>query len=316
MPSRLLQHVLYQLFALAAQAGCMLLLYLSGFGQSPFPELPVPTIVFFGLLLQGPLYSVSRNFGLWELAGAAALALVLGAGFGWLVPEASGYAASYMLALASAVGVSLLLRLLRGQVWTREGRPGTHGDMLSAMLVYIACTVLATYTLDSFIPLGGFFLVNVGTFFFGVTFTQRDRVHRFGRRNVYVMIFLAAVANVVMSLTLDTPIRYVIVSFLAILISESADTEVYHRLLHRPWLVRVASSNAVSTPLDSIIFTVLAFAGEAWATFQWMVQVIVTDVLVKYAASMIVALGVLNWFRPDLAPKGPETVVPPPARPG
>ena len=128
------------------------------------------------------------------------------------------------------------------------------------------------------------------TFFFGITFTQRDRVHKFGRRNVYAMILVAAVANVLAAVSLGTPMRYVVVGFIAILVSETVDTEIYQRLLHRPWLVRVASSNAVSAPVDSALFTILAFAGEGFATAAWMTQVILSDVAVKYGSSLVVAL--------------------------
>jgi queuosine precursor transporter len=175
--------------------------------------------------------------------------------------------------------------------------------MYGAINVFIVCTVLANFTLDSFLPLGGFFLVNVGTLFFGITFTQRDRVHRFGRTVVYRMIAAAALANVIAALAVGTPLRYVAVSFLAIVVSEAANTEVYHNLLHRRWFTRVASSNAVAAPLDTIIFTTLAFAGEAFATTMWMIQVIVTDVIVKYTASLVAAVTIMS--RPEWLPRVP-----------
>jgi uncharacterized PurR-regulated membrane protein YhhQ (DUF165 family) len=273
-------HVLFQLLLIAAAAGCVLLLQLSRFGQNPPEQLPLPTIIMFGALLSGPLYPVSRGLGA-GLRLAVLLALPVTLGVALLLP--AGYALASLTALVLTVAFNRL--------------SVRRGAMLSAMLVYIVCTVLANYTFDAFLPVGGFFLVNVGTFFFGVTFTQRDRVHQFGRRNVYIMILLAAVINVVMSLLIDTPLRYIGVAFLAILISETADTEIYQRLLDRPWLTRVARSNAISAPLDTVIFTVLAFWGEQFATFGWMLQVIITDVLVKYGASMLVAAGFLARLR-------------------
>jgi uncharacterized PurR-regulated membrane protein YhhQ (DUF165 family) len=168
--------------------------------------------------------------------------------------------------------------------------------MLVAMSVYVVCTLLATYTFDSFLPLPGYGLISVGTLFFGITFTQRDRVHGYGRKAVYVMIAGAATANVLMALSLGVPLRYVAVGFLAILLSETADTEVYHRHLHRSWLGRVARSNAVSVPVDTIVFTVLAFAGKPFATLPWMIEVIVTDIALKFAVGLLAALGVLALF--------------------
>lgn len=133
--------------------------------------------------------------------------------------------------------------------------------MIRSMAVYIAAVLVANYTATWFIPLPVFGLVSVGTLVFGITFTQRDRVHRFGRRPVYGMIFLAAVGMVFESLFLGVQWRIIIASFIAIVLSETADTEVYHKLLSRPWMQRVIGSNLVSIPLDSLLFNLVAFAG-------------------------------------------------------
>ncbi|HEX7004223.1 MAG TPA: VUT family protein [Trueperaceae bacterium] len=287
--------VFFALIALLTQAGCSLLLYLSSFGQDPFTRLPLPVIVMFGALAAAPLHSLARRLPPPDLLTALALALTLNAAL-LLLPVLPGET-RYLAAPATALLLGLLFRNL----------PRHAGAMLAAMSVYVVATVLANYTFDSFLPIGGFFLINVGTLFFGVTFTQRDRVHRFGRRWVYLMILMAAVANVLMSLHLGTPMRYVVVGFLAILLSESADTEIYARLLDRPWFTRVASSNAVSAPLDTTIFTVLAFAGAEFATIGWMLRVIVTDVLVKYGSGLLAALQLDAWapalVKPELPPR-------------
>jgi uncharacterized PurR-regulated membrane protein YhhQ (DUF165 family) len=283
----LLLHLLFQFLLLCAPAGCLLLLHLSQFGQNPPAQLPLPTIFMFGALLCGPLYPVSRRLGRPGLLIASLLALLSGAAAALLLPSVTDASLNFGLAGLTALLLTLGFNRL----------PVRTGAMLSAMTVYVVCTVLANYTFDAFLPVGGFFLVNVGTFFFGITFTQRDRVHQYGRRAVYLMVAVAAVLNVVMSLLIDTPLRYVGVAFLAIIISETADTEIYQRLLDRPWITRVIRSNAVSAPLDTLIFTTLAFWGESFATFGWMVQVIVTDVLVKYGASILVAAGFLARIR-------------------
>jgi uncharacterized PurR-regulated membrane protein YhhQ (DUF165 family) len=168
--------------------------------------------------------------------------------------------------------------------------------MLVAMSVYVVCTLLATFTFDSFLPLPGYGLISVGTLFFGITFTQRDRVHGYGRKAVYLMLLFAATANVVMALTLGVPLRYVAVGFLAIMLSITADTEIYQRHLHRSWLGRVARSNAVSVPVDTIVFTTLAFAGKPFATLPWMVEVIVTDIALKLIIGFLTAFGLLAMF--------------------
>ncbi len=266
-----------------------LLFVLSRFGQSPPEALPWAVIGLLGALLGAPAAAAAAHLPPPLRASTAAA----GAGLSLAVAVISGLPPAY----AATVPVTLLvLALLRAL-------PGERPDLYGAALVYVGCTILANFTFDSFLPLGDFFLVNVGTFFFGVTFTQRDRLHRFGRSVVYRVIVTAAAANVVAALAVGTPLRYVAVSFLAILVSETADTEVYQRLLHRRWLARVAGSNAVSAPLDTILFTTLAFAGAPFATAGWMTQVIVTDVLVKYAASLVAAITVLS--RPAWVPRPP-----------
>ena len=285
--------ILLALILLAAcGAGPSLLLWLAQFGQQPPPSLPLPAILLFGALFTGPLFDLLGGLRGRPRQAVLLLGALLGTAAALLLAQLAGGDWRHLLAPMSAVLSTLLLGLL----------PSRLGAMLSAMGVYTVCILLANYTLDSFLPLGNFFLVNVGTLFFGITFTQRDRVHRFGRRAVYSMILFAAVANVALSAALDTPLRYVAVSFLAIVLAETADTEIYQRLLNRRWLTRVASSNAVSAPLDTLIFTLLAFWGEPFATREWLVQVTVTDVLVKYASGMLAALGMIALLRSAMRP--------------
>ncbi len=160
--------------------------------------------------------------------------------------------------------------------------------MYRSAVIYCIAVWLANYTATWFIPLPVFGMVAVGTLIFGITFTQRDRVHRYGRRVVYRMIGVAAVGMVVESLFLGVPWRIILASFIAIVLSETADTEVYQRLLGRPWLQRVAGSNAVSIPLDSMIFNAIAFAG-VFAPLM-LVQIIFGEIVVKTATGGLAAL--------------------------
>ncbi len=267
--------------AVAAALGNGLLWRLSQFGQHPYPILPYALVTLFGLLFTGLLVDLTIALD----ARRSALVLGLAALLGTLAPLVLPFAEPrYALAPLAAVVAAALLR-------TAAPR---RAVMLAAMTVYVGCTLLANYTFDSFLPVGGFFLLNVGTLFFGVTFTQRDRVHGFGRRAVYAMILSAAIANVLLSSHLGTPLRYVGVSFLSIVLSETADTEIYQRLVHRRWITRVATSNAVSAPMDTLIFTLLAFVGQPFATLHWLLQVIATDIVVKYASSMAAAARMLR----------------------
>lgn len=278
----------------------LLLLVLAGFGQNPPERLPITALLAFGALF-GDAFAQSLRRTHERGTGWLALGVVVALSVALALRTPLDFAP-----VASALAVASILRKL----------PERRAGLIGPATLFVAATVLANYTLDAFLPVGPWFLVNVGTLFFGITFTQRDRIHRYGRRAVYATIGAAAVANVLAAWSVGTPLRYVAVSFLAIVASEAADTEVYQRLLSRRWLTRVLSSNAVSAPLDTVLFTVLAFAGAPFATLGWMVQVIVTDVIVKYGSGAVTALLLLRERRDDDArPGGGTTRSQPPSGP-
>lgn len=292
------------LLGLLLGAGPSVLALLSRYGPTPVESIPLLAAALFGVLFVGSIYDVTAPFGARVRTlrlGVIGVTAATAAGLATLFPLGEW---RYLLAPATAL-------LLSAGTYRLGAR---RAGLAAAGLVYVAATLLANFTLDSFIPVGDFFLVNVGTLFFGLTFTQRDRLHRYGRRTVYAMILAAATTNVVLAASLGTPLRFVVVSFVTILLAEAADTEVYQRLLARRWLVRVASSNAVSAPLDTVLFTLLAFWGQPYATAGWLTQVIVTDVLVKYAAGILAAVGMLALLR-SVWPQARMGDVPPLAGP-
>jgi hypothetical protein len=191
-----------------------------------------------------------------------------------------------------------------------------------AAFIYIAATLLANLTATLFLPFeiapGTGILVSVGTLVFGITFTQRDRMHRRGRRFVYAVIGLSAVLNLLMlvsfsywwgqlvinlfarlewewmlesaSMLQENGWRVFMASFLAILIAESADTEVFHLYRDRSWLGRVFRSNAVSIPTDSILFNVIAFAGSPFFPALVLAKVILGEIFAKFVVGLVYAL--------------------------
>lgn len=165
--------------------------------------------------------------------------------------------------------------------------------MILSMTIYIVAVLLANYTATWFIPLPIFGMLSVGTLVFGVTFTQRDRVHCFGRKPVYLMIFIAAVGMVLESLFLGVEWRIITASFIAIVLSETADTEIYQRLLRRSWIQRVIGSNLISIPLDSVLFNVIAFAGVFEPAM--LVAVIFGEIVAKFATGALAAV----WRAPE-----------------
>lgn len=159
--------------------------------------------------------------------------------------------------------------------------------MALSMTIYILAVLIANYTATWFIPLPVFGMVSVGTLVFGVTFTQRDRVHRYGRRPVYLMIVIAAVGMAFESLFLGVEWRIIVASFIAIVLSETADTEIYQKLLNRSWIQRVIRSNLISIPLDSLLFNVIAFAG-VFAPGM-LVAIIFGEIVAKFTTGAIAA---------------------------
>ncbi len=177
---------------------------------------------------------------------------------------------------------------------------------LAAVAAYIAAQMLADITSNKM----GVFLgkaIDMGTFIYPITFTLRDVVHKqLGKKTARLVIVLAGVINLLMAAYLYftavfpshpdwtitaggslhgpyaaifavTP-RIVIASIIAEIVSELIDTEAYHLFVTRvttrhQWL-RVLVSNAVSVPVDSLIFCLGAFAfvwswPDVWDTFTW-----------------------------------------------
>ena len=187
---------------------------------------------------------------------------------------------------------------------------------MKAATIYILAVLLAQLTATLFIPLPIFGAVAVGTFIFGVTFTQRDHMHRHGKPFVYKIIFLAAALSLLLLLWIGWSVgeslsgffanrdwgafsnwlsegytllsqsswRVFLASVIAIIIAESMDTEVYHQLRDRSWMVRVLRSNAVSVPTDSILFNVIAFAGVFSPSL--LIKVTIGEIVVKALVSV------------------------------
>ncbi len=173
--------------------------------------------------------------------------------------------------------------------------------------------------------------VDMGTFIYPITFTLRDVVHKvLGRSAARTLIVTCGGVNLFMgayfawtaSVTSDPswglgaeysailgPVwRIVIASIIAEVVSELVDTEVYHwfvtRVTTRHQWARVLTSNAVSIPLDSLIFGVLAFGALPFLsddalTLPW--SAVWDIVLVNIAVKGLVTLASLPliYVAPD-----------------
>ncbi|MEX0322154.1 MAG: queuosine precursor transporter [Puniceicoccaceae bacterium] len=191
-----------------------------------------------------------------------------------------------------------------------------------AAVLYTCAVLLANLTATLFLPFeiapGTGILVSVGTLVFGVTFTQRDRMHQLGRPFVYKVIFITAILNLFMLLSLkfmwgnallgfleqrgwnwfqeavamlmENGWRVFLASFLAIIIAEAADTEIFHFYRDRSWIGRVTRSNAVSIPIDSVLFNLIAFAGSSFFPAIVLAKVILGEIVAKFLVGILYAL--------------------------
>jgi len=173
------------------------------------------------------------------------------------------------------------------------------------------------------------FSIDVGTFVYPLTFTLRDLVHkRLGRSVARVVVIAAGVINIGMaasfafavwlpsdpswslqkefSAVLTPAWRIVVASILAEILSELMDTEVYHlwvtRVSRRFQWARVLVSNAVSVPLDSLVFCWLAFGGLFPGVTVW--SIFGANVLVKGLVTLLSLPGI--YLVPEKGNDGPE----------
>jgi hypothetical protein len=156
------------------------------------------------------------------------------------------------------------------------------------------------------------FSMDAGTFIYPLTFTIRDLIHkRLGKQVARTVIILAAGINLFMALffqftawlpqdpsgglggefaALLGPVwRIVIASIVAEVISELIDTEIYHlwqnRVTEKYQWMRVLSSNAVSIPVDSLIFCWGAFGLLLPNEVVW--SIFFANVIVKGAVTIV-----------------------------
>jgi uncharacterized integral membrane protein (TIGR00697 family) len=178
-------------------------------------------------------------------------------------------------------------------------------DVASLKIASVSAGPIGTLSIDG------------GTFIYPLTFTLRDLVHKLlGKRAARVLIIAAAGINLFMAALfafvswlppdpswglqaefaaiLGPVWRIVIASIIAEVVSELLDTEIYHlwvtRVTTRYQWARVLTSNAISVPVDSLIFAWIAFGstlppGVVWSIF-W------SNVLVKGAVTLFSLPGI------------------------
>jgi uncharacterized integral membrane protein (TIGR00697 family) len=199
-------------------------------------------------------------------------------------------------------------------------RSDTITSFATAGVIVVAAYVAAQMLADIMslkIALVAGFSVDAGTFIYPITFTLRDLVHKLlGRRAARTLIVTAALINLGMAglfafaawLPPDlavgeqvefaivlTPVwRIVLASIAAEVIAELTDTEIYHlwvtRITRRFQWARVLVSNAISVPLDSLVFCWGAFGGVYANAVVW--SIFFANVIVKGAVTLVSLPGI------------------------
>ena len=182
--------------------------------------------------------------------------------------------------------------------------------------VYIAAQLLSDIGSLKIARIAGF-SVDAGTFIYPLTFTIRDLVHKLlGKTAARTVIFLAAAINLFMviffqfaawlpqdpswglgeefAIILGPVWRIVIASIVAEVISELIDTEVYHfwvtHITRKYQWARVLTSNAVSIPIDSLIFCWGAFGFALPTSVVW--SIFWANVIVKGMVTLVSLPGI------------------------
>lgn len=195
---------------------------------------------------------------------------------------------------------------------------------------YIAAQMMADVTSLRIVTIAGLSM-DAGTLVYPFTFTLRDMVHKVaGVKAARALIITAAAINILMALLFQVvaqlpadpavgpqtefalvlaPVwRIVFASIVAEVVAELVDTEVYQlwvtRVTTRYQWARVLTSNAVSVPLDSLLFAWLAFGGELPAEVVW--AIVLSNIVVKGATTLLSLPGIY-LVKESAPPKLPTT---------
>lgn len=207
----------------------------------------------------------------------------------------------------------------------QERQPKVNSIWLAILIattgIYLASTLIANVASLRIVEVFGWSL-DAGTFIYPITFTLRDVIHKVaGRAAARAAIFTGAFINLMMAgyfwwvanLTPDMNVgeqaewvkvlgpqwRIVIASIVAMIIAELIDTAVYSKWVqkfgHKYQWGRVLSSNGISSPIDSLIFSFIAFYGLM--PVNVVMSIFWSMVWIKLATSVI-SLPLIYGVRP------------------
>ena len=198
-------------------------------------------------------------------------------------------------------------------------------DLLTAAILvsvlYVAAQMMSDIASLRIVMIAGY-SIDAGTFIYPLTFTLRDMVHKVaGIKAARILILTAAGINIFMALLFKvvsllppdltiglqeefgmvlSPIwRIVVASIIAEVVSELIDTEGYRIWVEKvttkyQW-ARVLFSNLLSIPIDSFLFSFLAF----WRLFPTsvVISIFISNMIIKGITTIVSIPGI--YLVPD-----------------
>ena len=198
-------------------------------------------------------------------------------------------------------------------------------DLLTAAILvsvlYVAAQMMSDIASLRIVMIAGY-SIDAGTFIYPLTFTLRDMVHKVaGIKAARILILTAAGINIFMALFFKvvsqlppdltiglqeefglvlSPIwRIVAASIIAEVVSELIDTEGYRIWVEKvttkyQW-ARVLFSNLLSIPIDSFLFSFLAF----WRLFPTsvVISIFISNMIIKGITTIVSIPGI--YLVPD-----------------
>lgn len=192
---------------------------------------------------------------------------------------------------------------------------------LLVSVLYVAAQMMSDIASLRIVMIAGY-SVDAGTFIYPLTFTLRDMVHKVaGIKAARMLILAAAGINLFMALIFRvvalmppdlsigpqeefglvlSPIwRIVAASIIAEVISELIDTEGYRfwveKVTQKYHWARVLFSNLISIPVDSFLFSFLAFWGIFPAAV--VISIFVSNMIIKGITTLVSIPGI--YLVPD-----------------
>lgn len=183
--------------------------------------------------------------------------------------------------------------------------------VIAIAAAYLLCQIIADVTAVKMVELFGL-AVPAAVFIYALTFTLRDVAHKqLGKKTTIFLVITAGVVNVLMALyfmltvslkpavfwgnqesyamILGVVPRIVAASIIAEIVSELIDTEIYQKWIDKfpraPQWTRVLVSNAISLPIDSVLFVGIAFIGTM--PLNALFSVMIGQIIIKAIITLI-----------------------------